>query len=944
MKIRIFALAKELGLDSKELIDVCNQAGIELKNSALASISPEERDIVVGFIKNSDAPAAPAPQHQEAPRAPIREEQKDRDIRNIAGVKPRLQQTHPEVESPMQPVAQVPEGVVALAEPPESEVEVEAETEEEAVPDVVEAPLAEEAEVAAEVVDEPQVEAAPVVDDAAVEVKAEAEVTTTEVKVPEEAAPAAEVPQKTEKQPEKPAAMSRSDYVSPGGGNLPEMKPIGTISADQRQRRASQKSAKKAMPSFAAPPKALAVKAKKPAESAQKTQKPTIAFSDMSGPLSGYRQKAQDTTEQPAGAAAQRGGAQRGGQRTGGSSLRDRYKKEQKSFKDDLKLRRGKRNRRNRQKAELKTSAQIEMPISVRSLSEAIGRPAKSIMGLLLKEGKLATINGSLGEEESIELAMELGVDLEVKRGRDIEQELADRLDHPDPDESKVERPPIVTILGHVDHGKTTLIDKLRSARVADGEAGGITQHIASYQVERNGKKVTFVDTPGHAAFGEMRARGANVTDIIVLVVAADDGVMPQTVECIAHAKVAGVPIIVALNKIDLPGIDENRIFQQLTQHEIVPAEWGGEYEVVRTSGETGQGLDDLIETIQLTAELNEFKACPEREGFGVCLEAFMDEGRGPIAWMIVQKGTLRIGDLILCGGSYGRVRAMYDDQDNEIIEAGPSTPVKVAGLDSVPDSGSHFFEMDDVEEAREVAAERRDKGRHDSLAHRGGPTDLEKFFAKGKVTNLPLILKADSPGSVEALRGEIEKFEHPEVQVEILHEGVGGVNESDVSLASAARAIIIAFHVIAEDRAEVLAETEGVEIRRYEIIYEVTEHIKLALEGLLKPEKVEISTGRAVVLRTFNIGKAVIAGCRILQGTIERNNRVRLIRDQKILRNYPINSLRREKDDVKTVRDGMECGIRLEGFNDIKEGDMFEAYRVDEVQRTLESSAAAAS
>ncbi|MEI6541331.1 MAG: translation initiation factor IF-2, partial [Planctomycetota bacterium] len=451
----------------------------------------------------------------------------------------------------------------------------------------------------------------------------------------------------------------------------------------------------------------------------------------------------------------------------------------------------------------------------------------------------------------------------------------------------------------------------------------------------------TFVDTPGHAAFGEMRSRGADATDIVVLVIAADDGVMPQTVECISHAKNAGVPIVVALNKIDLPGIDEQRILQQLAQHELLPAEWGGEVEVVRTSGTTGKGIDKLLETLLLTAELQEFKANPDREGLGVCLEAFRDEGRGAIAWLIVQKGTLRIGDNVLCGATYGRIRAMYNDRDEAITEAGPSTPVKVSGLSDVPGAGDHFFVMKDIEEARETAESRLHEGRTEALSSRVTARTLEDILSVPRegfgVQELPLILKADSPGSIEALRGEVCKFEHPEVRVQIIHSGVGGVNESDVSLASAAGAIIIAFHVIAEDRAQIQADRQGVEIRRYNIIYEVTDHIKLALQGLLRPERVEVSTGRAIVLRTFSISRfGTIAGCRVLNGTISRDCRVHLIRDQKVMNDYRIGSLKREKDDAREVRDGMECGIRLDGFNDIKEGDLFEAFRIDEIARTL--------
>ena len=590
---------------------------------------------------------------------------------------------------------------------------------------------------------------------------------------------------------------------------------------------------------------------------------------------------------------------------------------------------------------DLKTSAQIEFPITVRNLSEAIGRPAKSIMSYFFQDGRMVTINDELNEEDALEVAMELGVDLEIKRGRDIEAELLASLDHDDDEDSLEWRPPIITVLGHVDHGKTTLVDNLRNASVAAGEAGGITQHIAAYQIENEGQHLTFVDTPGHAAFGEMRARGANVTDIIVLVIAADDGVMPQTEECISHAKSAGVPIVIALNKMDLPEVDDQKVLQQLAQHELLPSEWGGEYEVVRTSGETGMGLDNLVETLQLTAELLEFKANPDREAVGVCLESFRDEGRGVIAWMIVQKGTLKVGDDVLCGTSYGRIRAMYDDKGNEVREAGPSTPVKVAGLNEVPTAGVHFFVMKDVEEARQVGETRQHEGREQVLSRRGQPRTLEDILNSARegegVQELPLIIKADTPGSLEAIRGELGKFEHPEVKVSIIHEGVGGVNESDVYLASAAEAIIVAFHVIAEDRAEQLAEKEAVDIRRYNIIYEVTEQIRQSLEGLLRPEKVEVATGRAIVLRTFAISRfGTIAGCRVINGTISRDNRVHVIRDNTVLNDYRIGSLKREKDDAKDVREGMECGIRLDGFNDVKDGDLLEAFRIDEIQRTL--------
>ena len=568
------------------------------------------------------------------------------------------------------------------------------------------------------------------------------------------------------------------------------------------------------------------------------------------------------------------------------------------------------------------------------------GDPRTCFIKSLFEQGQPARINDIIDEETALDLALEVGVDLTIKRERDIEDELRGRLEPGENGQAGEHRPPVVTILGHVDHGKTSLLDRIRSAQVAAAEAGGITQHIAAYQVEHNGQKITFVDTPGHAAFGEMRARGAGVTDIVVLVVAADDGVMPQTVECISHAKAAGVPIVVAMNKIDLPDANEQKVLQELAGQDVLPAEWGGEVEVVRTSAETGQGLDDLLETLLLTAELHEYNADPEREAFGVCLEAFMDEGRGVLAWLIVQQGTLKVGDIVLCGEAHGRIRAIYNDRDEELAEAGPSTPVKIAGLDVVPGAGSHFFVMEGFDEARDVVDRRRHRGRFEELASRNPPRTLEDILSDargGSIQDLPLIIKADTPGSMEALRGELEKFDHPEVRVQVVHEAVGGVNESDVSLASASGAIVIAFHVIPEDRAAELAEREGVDIRRYRIIYEITDEIRRQLEGLLEPERVEVNTGRALVLQTFKISRfGVIAGCRVLNGTIERNNRVHVIRDQTVINDYNIASLRREKEDVREVRDGMECGIRLEGFNDVKEGDLLEAFRIDQVKRTL--------
>ncbi len=932
LKIRIFALARDLGLDSKVLIDLCEEAGVKLRN-ALATISEEERDQVVAYVRKKGTVVTP--QAPAADVTPVREQTAHGGrVRVIGTGSVRTQSGRSHQEEQLEDLQQSEEAIPQLVEEPAPQPEVIAETP--AAADVVEAvvPVAEIPEVAETVVAEAPAEAEPAATSAPTQ-------TITVTPIAATIAPPAPIP------PTTPDNTAADAMRRPRMQQVREMRPIGSVKEPAPSSNTPAKPSgpikvgKDRQPArqlvasapIIAPPQVKKVKPKE-----EKAQKPDMSFKgivDSSSPLSEQLKALRKAREEhegggPAPAAKPRGQANRG-------SLLKELRETREAERQAKKLKRKKKTGG----VELRTTAQISFPITVRALSEAIGRPAKSILGILFKQGRMVTINDELGEEESMEVAMELGVDLSFKRSRDIEAELLASLDHEDPPELMRQRPPIVTILGHVDHGKTTMVDRIRSANVAAGEAGGITQHIAAYQVNYQDHLLTFVDTPGHAAFGEMRSRGANVTDIVVLVVAADDGVMPQTVECISHAKNAGVPIIVALNKVDLPGIDEQRILQQLAQHELLPAEWGGEYEVVRTSGATGKGIDKLLETLLLTAELHEIQANPEREGLGVCLEAFRDEGRGAIAWLIVEKGTLRVGDVVLCGSTYGRIRAMYNDRDEAITEAGPSMPVKVSGLSEVPGAGDHFFVMKDIEEARETAESRLHEGRTESLSSRVSPRTLEDILAsprKGQgVQELPLILKADTPGSIEALRSEIGKFEHPEVKVQIIHSGVGGVNESDVSLASAAGAIIVAFHVIAEDRAQAQADRQGVEIRRYNIIYEVTEHIKLALQGLLRPERVEVSTGRAIVLRTFAISRfGTIAGCRVLNGTISRDSRVHLIRDQKVMNDYRLGSLKREKDDAKEVREGMECGIRLEGFNDVKEGDLLEAYRIDEIKRTL--------
>ena len=846
-----------------------------------------------------------------------------------------------------------------VAEEFEEEVEVAAEA-----AHAKEAPAKKAPAVTPEAEEEPAAET-----EAAGETAADAEAVPDEAAAAEAAKPQAQAKGKPQEQAaeEKAAAHRQEDYIAPAGGASGsvrdmEMKPRANVTDRQRKARPDKKKpAKPSVPFIAPAPELSKPKPKKPKATPEPAaQKPDFKLTgDMlkgDAPLRRQyerhiEEKDREDKDKDKGKVRGADLKRRRDRERELEEARDRGKPQQKrrrrgSLQDEAMQQspgKGIRRRKKSRKGPIvhKTEAEVELPITIRSLSEAMGRPAKDLITLLFMSGKKATVNDQISEETALELALELGVDLIIKHGRNIEEELAAQLFHEDKPEDLEPRPPVITILGHVDHGKTTLLDTIRKANVAGGEAGGITQHIAAYQVEHDGKKLTFVDTPGHAAFGEMRARGANVTDMIVLVVAADDGVMPQTIECISHAKAAKVPIVVAMNKIDRPDTDEQRVLSELAAQDILPAEWGGDVEVVRTSALNGTGIDSLLETLLLTSELREYKANPHCPAVGICLEAFRDEGRGVLAWLMVKKGTLRIGDIVLCGSAYGRVRAIYDDRDQEIQEAGPSTPVKIAGLDSMPGAGDRFYTMDDIEDARLAAEERRHAGLAERLGSSGRPKTLDDILNKaagGGIQDLPLIIKADTPGSLEALRSEITKFEHPEVRVEIVHEGVGGVNESDVSLASAAGAIIIAFHVVADDQAAQAADREGVEIRRYDIIYEVTDHIKQALEGLLIPERVQETTGRALVLQTFKISRfGTIAGCRVLNGTIDRNNRVNVIRDQKIINDYELASLKREKDDVKEVREGMECGIRLAGFNDIKEGDLLEAYRVKEVKRTLE-------
>ncbi len=585
----------------------------------------------------------------------------------------------------------------------------------------------------------------------------------------------------------------------------------------------------------------------------------------------------------------------------------------------------------------------IETPCTVKQFAEATGTSVAVVIKKLMELGYMFTLNHSMDAEVAELLVVALELKATVKKEATLEEQYVDSaFDQVDAEESLKPRAPVVTFLGHVDHGKTSLLDRILHLHVVSGEAGGITQHIRAYRVSTPGGDVTFVDTPGHEAFTEMRARGANCTDVAVLVVAADDGVMPQTEEAISHAKAAGVPIVVALNKMDLPGVNRDKVIQELATNDLMPSEWGGDVEIIETSATTGMGVDELLETLLTVAELHELKANPDRRATGVVLEASLQAGEGVVCKALVQKGTLKVGDVILCGSAYGRVRAMTDTLDarKRLKEAGPSVPVSLTGLDVAPAAGSKFVVLEDVSVARQIAEERAKREREVELADVQSHVTLENLFERmnsSKQQTLNVIVRADVRGSIEAIRKEMGKLDHPEVKVKILQASVGGVTEADVYLADASDAIIVGFNVVPDEGARALAEKKKIQVRRYDVIYKLTEDIRAALEGMLKPIEQVKELGRALVQRAFNISRVgTIAGCRVMYGVIERDCRIRVIRDSRIIGDYQLDTLKREKDDVKEVHDGYECGMKLKNFNDVKEGDVLEAYKIEEVARTF--------
>jgi translation initiation factor IF-2 len=584
-----------------------------------------------------------------------------------------------------------------------------------------------------------------------------------------------------------------------------------------------------------------------------------------------------------------------------------------------------------------RAAVRIPRGSTVKDLADRLDANATDLIKKMFELGEMVTITQSLSDEAIELLARDRGVEPEIVAPEEDEPDLVvDDIEQ----ERLTIRPPVVTVMGHVDHGKTLLLDAIRQTDVISGEAGGITQHIGAYQIRQNSHVVTFIDTPGHEAFTAMRARGAQVTDIAVLVVAADDGVMPQTLEAIDHAQAAGVPIVVAVNKIDKPEADPVRVRQQLAERGIQTSEWGGDYEFVDVSAKTGENLEKLVETILVVAELNELKADPEASPRGVVIEAHLDKGRGPIATVLVQHGTLQVGDAIVCGATFGRVRAMLDEHGRQLEEAPPGRPVALLGWDRVPEAGDEFQVLADERDARHLAHEREARMRAAELVAAKPAVKLEEVLAgarEGETAELRIILKADAQGSVEAMEDALNKLSTEEVQVRVLRSGVGAVTENDVNLAQASEAIVIGYNVRPDAKAREVADREGIDLRLYTVIYQTVEDIKQAMSGMLAPEEKEAELGRAEVRATFRVPRlGVVAGCYVVSGTLTRGNKARLVRDGAVVYDGRIESLRRFKDDVREVAEGFECGVGLENFQDVKEGDLIEAYEVREIARSL--------
>jgi translation initiation factor IF-2 len=925
LSIRVFELAKELGVTSKAILAKCHAEDVELKNHMAVLSAGLEQTIREWFSESATATSAvETSQHvdlQEAREQAKRSRRRRHEAAPAAEEPPTETAVAEAVEEAAPPAEAPPAETVEVAEPAEPAVIEEP-------PQPIGEPPAEEAPPAPP---EPQV--AQVAAEAPQQVEPPAQEPPPPAPAVAAAAPKAEPPKKADVKPAGPQLVPRPAKLS--GPRVVRVEKPDFIQTPPRRRPPMGPGAG-AGPAAAPPPGGAA--------------QPPRRFAGGPGVVRKVDTEEEEGKKKGPPGAKRRSPRRRGGRSAdSGEGLKEWRDRDLAERSARLAAATGGSLRRHRATVggakhdgsprEAASKAQVEEPITVKALSAATGIKSAELIRKMMELGMLATINQVIDREMAQTLVSDYDIELEIKRDQTGEEQLEAYVAQR-PKGDMVSRAPVVTFLGHVDHGKTSLLDRIRNESVAAGEAGGITQHIGAYRYDVGGKHVVFLDTPGHEAFTAMRARGANMTDVVVLVVAADDGVMPQTIEALSHAKAAKVPIVVALNKIDVPNANIQRALGQLAEHGLQPREWGGTVEVIKTSAHTGEGIDSLVETLSLEAELLELKADPAAPAMGYVIEAKMDSGLGVLARLLVRDGTLRVGDVLLAGTGYGRVRHMLDAFGRPIAEAGPSTPVEVAGLDEMPEAGDKFFMMQDLDQAGAIAEERAQKARASQLASTPVRT-LEGLLSKiesGQTNELNLILKADVQGSVEALVGSLNKLNTSEVKVNILHSAVGGISAGDVMLAEASEALIIGFNVVADGSARQLAEEKGVDIRLYRIIYEAIEDIRKALEEGLAPEIRSETLGHAEVRQTFKVSRVgTIAGCYVTDGVINRNAKVRVTRNNVVVADErTLDSLKRFKDDAREVRAGLECGLKIAGFDDIKEGDVLECYQKVEVARTL--------
>ena len=985
-KRRIHEIARDEGLPSSLVLQRLKAAGLPIKTASSTVIVGEALHLLnpkrYARPDSLDATLAAA---QEAKEAPARKAQAAKEAAEAeAAAKPKTRRARKQLpETPAdQPVEAAPVEETPAAAEPQAPEAPSVEVEQEPVAPAAETPVAEAPAVETPVA-EPPAESAPVAEApvvaAPVEETPAPDAAPVETVAPAEPTPVAavETPVAPEAAPAEPAPVAEEPVVEAPIASDPAVGAEGAVeTAPTPAAAAPEATAPAAEAPAAAPAEATPVKGKrKIVPPAPAPPRPPLRRAEPAPPRPPLRRAADEEKAAAAGdgttgdsgnkfagstgtgAGAGAGAARRPGERDlgparGGNKRRRVVIDAQASRRGPGQQGRDRRGgRRGKGGDEREPAVQIppsEMPevdirsgATIKEMAESLGIPATKIITTLMAMGEMATITQSLADEEMEVVAAELERKINIVHAEDQDEFRVVEEDDP---ATLVARAPVVTVMGHVDHGKTSLLDAIRNAEVVAGEAGGITQHIGAYQVRHNDRGITFLDTPGHEAFTAMRARGAKVTDVAVIVVAADDGVMPTTIEAIDHARAAEVPFMIAINKIDKPDANPDRVRQELSQREVIPVSWGGTHEFIEVSAKQGTGLENLLDTILLISDVDSNpQANPGAEASGSVIEARLDAGRGPVCTLLVQRGTLRVGDVLLVGSTFGRVRAMNDYKGDSIETAGPSVPVEVLGMDSVPDAGERFRTVENERVARQLAAQRSHRIRAEELANRR-PVSLDDLFKRvqeGGLNELNLILKADVHGSVEALRDALEAIEQTEVRLRVIHTGVGAVTESDINLAAASDAIIIAFNVRPRPEAKALADREGVDVRTYRVIYRAIEDMRAALIGMLAPDIVEQALGSLEVRTIFRASRiGTIAGCYVTDGTIRRNANMRLVRDGTVVHEGKIGSLRRFDDDVREVQQGFECGVVLDGYNDVKEGDVIEAFEFKEVARTEQAPA----